>query len=70
MCIIRNKPNEGIYCIVWFKFSFGQPFEKSDEKCSWMRRLFLKTALENCPSNWAINDEYNIKQLIMKVFFQ
>jgi len=42
MCIIRNKPNEGIYCIIWFKLLFGQLFEKPDKECPWMRRLFSR----------------------------
>jgi len=69
MCTIRNTPKEPIHCIIWSKFLFGQLFGESDEDVSMDEVVSQDGSEKMSARNWAINNEYNPKKLLKKVFY-
>ncbi|XP_060848216.1 SUMO-activating enzyme subunit 2 [Rhopalosiphum padi] len=69
MCTIRNTPKEPIHCIIWSKFLFGQLFGESDEDVSMDEAVSQDGSEKMSARNWAINNEYNPKKLLKKVFY-
>jgi ubiquitin-like 1-activating enzyme E1 B len=69
MCTIRNTPKEPIHCIIWSKFLFGQLFGESDEDVSMDEAVSQDGSEKMSARNWAIDNDYNPKKLLKKVFY-